>query len=331
MTIDFNSFDLTKRTVIIDADTLIYSSAAQQQKLQYTATNIHNGKAQIFEGVKAYKAWLEEHNLCIDDFNLTSEVIITGEARYAFHSIKLKIEAILLATQADDYRICIGGVGNYRMEYESKYTKYKGNRSDKPVFLQECREYVKGKYKDKVLVADGQEADDLLTIIGWWYFKQKGNNKNSWLKDKVILAACDKDIMANVVGYFFNYQYPESGIEWNSGDAMVKKYCFQLLIGDQSDNIIGIKYLTKETQEKYGLRKSSGCGKVSAEGILGKCKGRKEMLSAVIDAYKSSWPDDYKERLQDMGFFLWLRREENEMFSFEKYAEKMGVGCVETQ
>lgn len=325
MTIDFNSFDLTKRTVVIDADTLIYSSAAQQQKLQYTATNLHNGKAQIFEGIKPYKAWLEEHSLSGDDFNLTSEVIITGEARYAFHSIKLKIESILQATQADDYRICIGGVGNYRMEYDAKYTKYKGNRSDKPVFLQECREYVKGKYKEKVLVADGQEADDLLTIIGWWYFKQKGDNKNSWLKERIILAAVDKDIMANVVGYFYNYQYPESGIEWNSGDAMVKKFCFQLLIGDSSDNIGGIKYLTKETQEKYGLRKTSGCGKVSAEGILANCKGRKEVLNAVVGAYKASWPDDYKERLQENGFFLWLRREENEMFSFEKYAEKMGV------
>ena len=323
--IDFNSFDLTKRTVVIDADTLVYSSAAAQQKLQYTATNKHKGKAQIFEGIKLYKAWLEEHSLSADDFDLTSEVIITGEARFAFHSIKQKIEAILQATQADDYRICIGGIGNFRMEYKADFVNYKGVRPPKPVFLQDCKEFVKGKYKDKVLVADGQEADDILTIIGWWYFKQKGTNKNSWLKEKLILSCVDKDIQANVVGYFYNYQYPEVGIEWNSGDVMVKKFCTQILVGDSVDNIDGIKYLTKEIQTKYGMRKTSGCGKVSAEAILGKCKGRKEMLNAVIEAYISSWPNDYKQRLQEMCFFLWLRREENEMFSFEKYAEKMGV------
>ena len=48
-------------------------------------------------------------------------------------------------------------------------------------------------------------------------------------------------------------------------------------------------------------------------------------MERVLEAYRLSWPDDWKQRLQDMCFFLWMRREEGEMFELTKYLDNIGV------
>ena len=199
--IDYSTFDLSKRTVIIDADTLLYSAASAQEKMYYTLTNKHNGRDKKFQYVKEYKAWLEEYSLNIEDFEITSEKVVEGKLEFALGSVKQKISNILEACGAEDCRICIGGKDNFRMSFESQWVKYKAQRTSKPVFLEECREFVKKKYGSKAMVADGIEADDILTMVGWWYYNLPDSTTKN-LKDRLILACIDKDIKANVVGYF---------------------------------------------------------------------------------------------------------------------------------
>ena len=57
----FSSIDLSKRTVIIDADTLLFQAAVCQQKTTYLVTHIPTGNGGWFvDNKKQFKeAWLE--------------------------------------------------------------------------------------------------------------------------------------------------------------------------------------------------------------------------------------------------------------------------------
>jgi 5'-3' exonuclease len=98
----------------------------------------------------------------------------------------------------------------------------------------------------------------------------------------------------------------------------------QLLTGDNADNIPGLSKLADESKIKYGIR-TAGVGKVSAEKILGSCSTEKELAENTIECYMSAWPDDWKQRLNDMGFFLYLLRHENDKWDVDKYFESLGV------
>lgn len=45
----------------------------------------------------------------------------------------------------------------------------------------------------------------------------------------------------------------------------------------------------------------------------------------IIEAYKASWPEDGMERLEEMNWFMWLRRTEGEYFCLSKYLGKLGI------
>lgn len=59
---------------------------------------------------------------------------------------------------------------------------------------------------------------------------------------------------------------------------------------------------------------------------MSKLKEMLECVERVVEVYKASWPDDYKERLEDMCFFLWLQREEGDMFTWKTHViERLGM------
>lgn len=322
----FSSIDLSKRTVIIDADTLLFSCAVCQQKTTYHVTHIQSGKGGwIVENKKQFKEWLtteEAEGFSEEDYSLSPIVTLHGEIKFACHTFKQRVEEIIRNTNADDFRICIQGSDNFRKSKEAKYVRYKQNRTgDKPLLLKELADWVKVKYKEKCIVSSGEESDDAMTRFSAFFLKH-AKSRDQY---KAVMAFVDKDIAANHIGWSYNYNKPEDGVWWNSKKAMQYNFATQCLIGDASDNVPGLSRLAPETIEKYQLRSTKGVGKVSAEAILEGAETEKERWERIVEAYKASWPEDGIERLKEMAWFMWLRRTENEDFCLDKYLKKLGI------
>lgn len=315
---------MSKKMLLIDADTFIVQSAAKEQILLCEATHEKSGRKKVWPSKTAFNNWLKENPKWENDtftFNVIQEPV--GTVANACHSMKQKITWLLDHTDCDDFRICIQGSGNYRKLRNAKFVNYKGQRGSKPLFCEDVFEYTKRKWKDKVVVSEGIETDDYICIQGWKYY-QNGD------QDSLLIAYCDKDLPQNIVGNMANYLQPEYNPFFNTPEMQYKGFWTSVLVGDQADNIPGIGSISEETRVKYGIRKNkdNACGPVSAGRILAGVESEKECAERVMEAYALRYPDDWKFRIDEMCFFLWLQRYDGDMFKFKSHViDRLKIDC----
>ncbi|QDP50287.1 MAG: putative ribonuclease H [Prokaryotic dsDNA virus sp.] len=309
-----------KRILVVDADTILHASAAQQQKNECNVIHKASGREKLFESKTLFNTWIKsQEKWSKDEFYCATVSTIVGEPRFAFQSIKQKVEKIVEAGGCDDFVVCIEGEGNFRKDYQTPYVRYKAQRTEKPLLFQECREFFIKKYKKRVILSEAKETDDTVNIMAWeGYNKALQTRKRS--DSPYVVAYCDKDIKANSRGFLLNYNKLEDGIFWNDGLAQTNAYLTQCLIGDGADNIDGVLKLADITKQQYNIR-VNGVGPATAEKILDGATTEKEMADRVVDVYQQAWPDDWEQRLQDNAFFLYLQRYEGEVFTWNKYYE----------
>lgn len=309
------------KLLVIDADTILYSSAAQQQLNKCLATNIEHGSQRLFESKTAFNEWAKENNRdkANYSFETISEIKPDAEPRFAFQSIKQKVDKIIDAAGCDDFVLCIEGEGNFRKDFKSRFVDYKGQRSEKPILFEECREFFLKKYKGRVILSEGRETDDTCNIMAWESYR-KGLESGDKSRCDVVLAFCDKDLAANSRGWLLNYNKLENGIFWNDGFTQAYNFATQLLIGDSADNIPGIEKLSKITKERFGI-KVEGVGPATAKKILADCKTEVDLASRVFECYSAMYGEEegWDERLDENGFFLYLLRHEKDEWDLNKY------------
>jgi hypothetical protein len=312
---------MTKKLLVVDADTILYSSAAQQQLNKCLATNIEHGSQRLFESKTAFNDWAKENNRdkANYSFEVISEVKPDAEPRFAFQSIKQKVDKIIDAAGCDDFVLCIEGEGNFRKDFKSRFVDYKGQRSEKPILFEECREFFLKKYKGRVILSEGRETDDTCNIMAWESYR-KGLESGDKSRCDVVLAFCDKDLAANSRGWLLNYNKLENGIFWNDGFTQAYNFATQLLIGDSADNIPGIEKLSKITKERFGI-KVEGVGPATAKKILADCKTEVDLASRVFECYSAMYGEEegWEECLDENGFFLYLLRYEKDGWDLNKY------------
>lgn len=180
------------------------------------------------------------------------------------------IREILEASDCDQYNIYLSTQSNFRKEINSEY---KANRKDMepPQWLQQCKEYLLTEWNAQV--KEFYEADDLLGI-----------NQS----DDTVLCSFDKDLLM-IPGKHFNWKKQQYGdmtiVEPYQG---LQHFYAQMLIGDKTDNVIGIQ----------------GIGPVKANKALAQCDNEQEMFDYVYEKY-----DDPKRFLVN-GACLWICRQE---------------------
>ena len=138
---------------------------------------------------------------------------------------------ILEATGADSYKVFLTGSGNFRRELTPTY---KANRPDeRPEHWQAVREFLVTQHK--AMICEGWEADDQLGIE----------------QDKVggttVICSIDKDLL-QVPGKHYNFVKKE--FKEVSPYEGLKKLYLQALIGDRSDNIVGVQGIGPVKAEK---------------------------------------------------------------------------------
>jgi hypothetical protein len=314
---------MTKKLLVVDADTILYASSAQQQLNKCLATNIEYGSQRLFESKTAFNEWAKENNRdkANYSFETISEIKPDAEPRFAFQAIKQKVDNIVQAAGCDDYVLCIEGEGNFRKDFKSKFVDYKGQRSPKPILFEECREFFLKKYKKKVILSEGRETDDTCNILAWDSYN-KGVASKDRSKCDVVLAYCDKDLAANSRGWMLNYNKLEEGIFWNDSFTQSYNFATQLLTGDNADNIPGIEKLSKITKERFNI-KVEGVGPATAKKILADCKTEKDLAGRAYECYSAMYGEEegWEERLYENGFFLYLLRHEKDRWDLDRYLE----------
>ena len=176
--------------------------------------------------------------------------------------------------KCDDYKAYITGRGNFRNEI-AVTEPYKGNRKDakRPIHYDAIRTHLQ---RLGAVLVEGQEADDAVAI--------DATESGGWI------VSIDKDL-DQVAGWHYNFvKHEEYYITEEEG---LRNLYTQVLTGDRTDNIIGLK----------------GIGPKKAAKLLEDCKTEREYYDACLKAY-----DGNELRVIENLNLLWLRRTPNQTF-----------------
>jgi 5'-3' exonuclease len=219
----------------------------------------------------------------------------------------LQMRSILEATKADSYRLFLSGADNFRMTVDPEY---KANRKDMvdPVHRAACKEFLVREWKAEV--TEGYEADDAMGINQVkvpfcsreemnLYIPQREGRIASPYQDTII-CTIDKDLNM-IPGLHYSWPIVRGGTVVREGKLYevseidgIKSFYRSLLVGDRTDNIIGV----------------AGIGPVKAAKAIDHLETEQEMFEVVRDLYH-----DY-ERLLKNGKLLWIMREEHKQWEF---------------
>ena len=181
-------------------------------------------------------------------------------------------DIVYLELRCDDYRAYITGKGNFRNEI-AVTEPYKGNRKDakRPIHYDAIRTHLQ---RLGAVLVEGQEADDAVAI--------DATESGGWI------VSIDKDL-DQVAGWHYNFVKREE--YYITEEEGLRNLYTQVLTGDRTDNIIGLK----------------GIGPKKAEKLLKDCKTEREYYDVCLKAY-----DGNQLRVDENLMLLWLRREPNQ-------------------
>lgn len=269
----------TGRIAVIDGDPLVYRIGFANEK------KIYHYDGQEFEG----KRQLTHHNPDIEEDEYVVEVRVEPVSHLK-NSINLVMQAILDETEADDYVVYLGGPENYRKAVAVSH-KYKGNRDKvhKPHYYDEARAYLVERHSARI--TDGIEADDAVAI-------------HHLEAEDSVLCTIDKDLDM-IEGWHYNYA---KALMYHV-DGLTARLCFfsQMLSGDSSDNIVGIR----------------GVGKKKADKFLTDAVTEPEMIRVVVPHYVKEFGDKAYDRYVENAQLLWMMREEDVMWWPCEYTQEL--------
>lgn len=332
---------MTKQThfekIVVDFDRILLIASSAMEVKTVIVKNIKTGEEAEFENISTFWGLGKEPKALLgtflrllgvkspkSDWEVTEKVQlnsdITNHLEEAKRKVSYEVGKIKALNVADDYILCIGGKDNFR--YDVAVTQpYKGARGPKPLLFEEIREDFLAQYGKRVHVAEGWEADDTLGM----YAAESQAHYRKTGKYKYILMYEDKDLrqFAHPMIHLVNQ---DEGIQEITPMGAATHFAKQMLEGDKStDNIPGLGKISKDLKEKYKLRTTS-CGPATANAILKGCNDPKELFERVVEAYRESHGDVWKEYINEQFRLLWMLRTPNiEVNIFNELLDKLKV------
>ena len=345
---------------IVDADTILYQAAATVQTNFIIVTHKESGRQKRFKNVtefygrgKKIGGWLGEQNtlreqkdqpmLSKDDFEIEQFAEIDPDRfptyqdalDYALTTIDFAVGELKRNCDSDDYVLVIGSSGNYRKD-AAILKPYKGGRGDKPLVFSDLAEKFTNKYKRRVIIAENEEAEDVVAYMMQVEYVEKLKQKREWKK---CFAFCDKDLL-QIPGPCINYQRYSDGFKEYSPLERMKFLCAQVLAGDPTDFIGGLPNLSEGACALVGMRKTRGVNRDVALEYLDTAGTIKEVIGRTIFAWHDYYGDDpvdivdkdgnprkmmWHELMNETAILVYLRRKQGEMFDFYEFAKQQGV------
>ncbi len=302
---------MNKFYTVFDFDTPLFASSTVLGERYIIAKHLSSGQEKEFKNITEFKGkgrtpetlggWLKEQNLERGtDFKAHDFEIIQKERRNSVPFSKAQefvvssAEAVRSKEWCSQIRFVISGRGNYRKKLNPLY---KVNRPSKPLMYKKLREWFIEEYKDEVIIADGCEADDILSIFGYHGYN-KALESGNYEDNNICLVYIDKDLL-QIPGWKWNFKSKKEHPDWQTESKAAKSFWGQMIIGDLTDNIVGLEGVTKEVRDKYHLKGKLGTiGKSGASIILSDCKTKEDMEKKVLYLYNNYFCDMYKEKFQ---------------------------------
>ena len=191
----------------------------------------------------------------------------TDDAWIAQSRADQMIQDILADTGATSYSVFLTGTGNFRREIAPSY---KANRPDnRPAHWQAVREFLVTQHKAQI--CNGYEADDEMGI------------QQDKIGGTTVICSIDKDLL-QIPGKHYNFV--KKVFQEVTPDEGLKFLYLQSLIGDRSDNIVGV----------------SGIGPVKANQALA------ELLPEEwYDKCRAMYSDDERYHLNMQLLYIWQK------------------------
>ena len=327
------------KLLLADWDSPLFRAAKGVQQDYVEVKHIKSGNVKEFENKtkfyghwkKKAGGWLAAQNeereaagkplMSPDDFEITEcarlHPEIHNHLEEAMNSFDFSVGRLKKSVDAEEYKLVIGGEGNFRYE-AAKQAPYKGGRTDKPLIFSDLKEAVIKKYRSKIVVVNGREADDYCSALG---YKNYRNFCKTGIWD-MCLGFIDKDLKM-IISPSINYDDDKPEVVVPTAFDAAKYYALQLLMGDSTDNIPGLSGISDELGEKYGIKSSRGVGSATANGLLESCEEIKDLFDRVVEAYKSHYGEEehdftlhtgeverwtWQNYLQDNANLLWMHR-----------------------
>ena len=218
----------------------------------------------------------EQSGGTLSEDEVKQELEKTDYLNFALGNVKSVMHDVLDAFCTKEYRAYLTGSGNFR-EQLATILPYKGNRDElhKPKYYREIKQYLTDVWGAELV--HGREADDALGCEQW---KHKDRS--------TCIVSIDKDLDM-IPGFHYNWVRKEF-YDVDIQDA--NKFLFyQMLTGDRTDNIPGIK----------------GVGPVRAKKLLG--DGTMEDNRRVVqEQYRQQYGDEWEAAYHEVASLLWIQR-----------------------
>ena len=335
MKIDNNQSRFEK--IIVDADRNLIMSAKYVQEDYIIVHNKLTGYEKEFANISTFWGLGKEIKGELREWmNLIGSDVPKEDFEISYHSRlrddldnhleEAKIQFSYFVSQlknlpySDQYVLCIGGEGNFRYDIAT-ILPYKGQRKEKPILFEQLKQEIISQYKNKIHLANGIEADDLLGI----YAAESQKHFRKTGQYKYLLAYVDKDLN-QLWGPHIKLGEFDKGISYITPLEAAMSFGTQCLMGDATDFIKGLEGLTEEIRDKYDLRKGKGCGEASARNIIKGCATPKEVMERVVECYKAWYEEDWKSPFEENARLLWmLRTPDIDWNVFTDLLDKLGV------
>lgn len=225
--------------ILIDGDPIVYSRGMAGEKRSYEVLYWEDGELQqaIFEDGREKNRWIKEEQIEVEDDQLMVQPLSPA---FACAAVKRTLEALLnevsdhfsVPKDQTSFEVYLTGGGNFR-EMLARERPYKGNRdrSLRPVFYQECRDYLVERWGATII--EDREADDEISIAA----------RQLWDREiPHVIATVDKDL-DQIPGPHYDYNKKV----WYHVEEDEARWFFyeQILQGDSTDNIPGVYRLGK--------------------------------------------------------------------------------------
>lgn len=252
-------------TALIDGDIIVYRCGFSAEHTLYTLRWEHedgNVEETEFQYKRDLNKFVKDNDIEEYEIDKTREV---EPLENALHSAKHTMSTILEDTGADNYRVFLTTGDNFRHE-RATIQKYKGNRDNqpRPVHYQDIRDYLLTVYNAED--CKGIEADDALA--------------DAQTEDTVI-CSIDKDLL-QVPGKHYNWVTKRKKLV--SPEVGLRTLWCQVLTGDETDNIPGIK----------------GIGEITAKKILDGCETEDEYREMCLQEWRKYLEERSPEWLQSV-------------------------------
>lgn len=229
---------------------------------------------------KEYK----EHFPEASDEEVAQAMAETEYTNYALGNVKSVLDDIC-AMFSKDYKLYLTGAGNFR-EQIATILPYKGNRDEthKPKYYRDIKDYLKDFWNATTIF--GREADDALGCEQWAH------------KDRsTVIVTIDKDLN-QIPGYHYNWR-KNLFFDVSLTDANAF-FWYQMLDGDKTDNIPGIK----------------GLGEKKIPKLFNGATDIPTLRAIVQEQYKKQYGPDWERAYHEVADLLWMQRVEGKTCPF---------------